>query len=518
MRILMLGSDAFAASFRALGAEVWTCGPEPEADIPLGDPDPEWGALQRVLAARGFRPEVVMVTDHVGGRRLPTGLSQAEAVTVFYGVDAPLNRFWQPAYARLFDLAFLDQPDEARELAAVHEGAGWLPVAVDPRLYEGERESSEEPGVCFVGVVDARLRPKRSAVLARVARLARLEIRGGRQGAWFPTRDAARLYRRYQVVLNENLFPGFTTRPLEVMASGGCLLSEAVPGVMDRHFREFEHLLYFGPDDLEQKLEVLLRDSDLRRRLARQGREAVRAFHGFSQRAAYILRRVEAVGACDESRRGRARGGEALRLEGEALLMAGLRWPGRLGRRRVLRGATRLRAAAADGAEPVAAARWAGRADLVTGHLEQGLSHLRRAADWGRRSDRLALGLAAFLGGQEPLGREVFGELAEIEGEPGSVSFHRGAARLLQEEGFSASIGFNRLGLHPVLWSGLEHLLEAVGRKPGEAGAWEDLGDLLQDSGAPNQAYESYRKAKELSASAALEAKLARAAKEGYLT
>jgi len=517
VRVLMLGSDAFAAPFRALGAEVWTCGPEPEADIPLGDPDPEWGALQKVLAARGLRPEVVMVTDHVGGRRLPTGLAQAEAVTVFYGVDAPLNRFWQLAYARLFDLAFLDQPDEARQLAAVHDGAGWLPVAVDPSLYEGECESTSKPGVCFVGVVDARLRPKRSAVLARLARLVPVEVRGGRQGAWFPTQEAARLYRSYQVVLNENLFPGFTTRPLEVMAAGGCLLSEAAPGSMDRYFHEFEHLLYFGPYDLEQKLKVLLRDADLRRRLARQGREVVRAFHGFRQRAEYILRRVDAMSARPASERPRAKGGEALRLEGEALLMVGLRWPGELGRRRVLRGASRLRAAAVDGAELVATARWAGLADIVTGHLEQGLSHLQRAAEWGGRCDRLALALAAFFGGQEPLAREALEGLAEVEGEPGEVSFHRGAARLLREEGLSVSIGFSRLGLHPLLWSALEHLLEAVGRDPSAAEAWEELGDLLLTHGAPNQAYESYRKANELAQSPALEAKLARAGKEGYL-
>ncbi len=514
MRLVILGNDTFAKPLRELGHEVLYCGPG--GDLALADPDPDWVMVSKLLNKRGFEPEAVLVTDNVGSRCLPTGLPGAQAVTAFYGVDAPLNRFWQMPYAKLFDLAFLDQRTEARDLAASHPGAVWLPVAVDPALYEVEASGPEEAGVCFVGVVDERVRPKRSALLAKVAKLSRLTVRGGRQEAWFPTQEAARLYASHQVTLNENLFPGVTTRPLEAMAAGGCLLSEAAPGDMDLLFQEYQQLVYFGPQDLEDKLEQLLKDKTLRDRLRRQGRELVRAEHGFQRRAADIIRHIEVMQAKPFSSRPRARGGEALRLEGEALFMAGLRWPAKGGGRRVLRGATRLRAAAADGADPLPAARAAGLAELCLGRPQQALPHLRRAAEMGSGRERLAWVLAAEQAGSRGELRQARQGLG-LPGRPGEALFHLAAARLLAREGCEVSIGFNRQGLHPVLWSAVEHLLEATKREPGLAEAWELLGDLLLAKGAPNQAFQAYERARELAEGSELQAKQHQAARKGYI-
>ncbi|MBA4358907.1 MAG: hypothetical protein C0405_14400, partial [Desulfovibrio sp.] len=169
MRILLLGSDNLAAPLRKLGQAVFTCAPEAGADLPLADPDPPWDMLQRLGKAKGLTWDAIVVTDHLGGRRLPTGLAGAEGVTAFWGLDAPLNRFWQRAYAGLFDLACLDQPAPARELGLSHGAAHWLPVGVEATLYGGPLPARQEAGVCFVGVVNESVRPKRSALLAKVA-------------------------------------------------------------------------------------------------------------------------------------------------------------------------------------------------------------------------------------------------------------------------------------------------------------------------------------------------------------
>ncbi|MBI5521325.1 MAG: glycosyltransferase [Desulfarculus sp.] len=518
MRILALGSDNFVKPLRALGHEVRLAAPQDGADLPLTSPDPEWQRLSAAVQAKRLNFDAILVTDDVGRRTLPTGLWAAEAVTVFYGVDAPLNRSWQMSYARLFDVALLDQPQEASDLAALHGGAGWLPVGVDLSLYDSPPAPGQVAGVGFVGVVNEAVRPKRSAILNKIAKRASLRLRGGRQGQWFDTRQAAALYRQCQVVLNENLFPGVTTRPLEVMAAGGSLLSEAAPGSMDRFFRDGEHLCFFGPDDIEQKLELLLGSPDLRRRLAEQGRDQVRQHHGLERRAQDIVRNIELMMAKAIGERPRARGGEALRLEGEALLWAGLRWPAQGGRQRLLRAAGRLQAAASDGADSLRAARGAGRALLAIGKHDEALSHLRRAWDQGGPADGLVWALAAWEAGQGQAARQALASLGEISAEPGQASFHLDMGRRLVELGLDLAPGFNRQGLGMPLWEGFEHLLKATSLEPSLAPAWECLGDLLLARGAANQAHHCLGRARALADRPELAAKEAQAAREGYLT
>lgn len=513
MRLVILGSDTFAEPLRGLGHEVLACGPN--GDLVAADPDLEWALLERLLQKKGFAPDALLMTDNVGSRQLPTGLYDAPLITAFYGVDSPLNRFWQEPYAQLFDLAFLDQPEEAARLAKLHSSAHWLPVGIDPGLYEVKPCSSEIPGVCFVGVVDKDVRPKRSALLAKLSKHTHLVVRGGRKQAWFSTQEAAKLYASHQVTLNENLFPGVTTRPLEVMASGGCLFTEAAPGSMDRFFQDQVHLSYFEPDDVGEKLEQLLKDSRFRIKLRRQGRDIVLQNHTLAKRAQVLVDHIEEL-LSGAKPKDRAAGGEALRLEGESLLMAGLRWPDKAGKRRVLRGAARLRAAAADGAEPLGAARAAGLAELSLGRSKEALNHLRRAGDLGGPGDKLAWALAALESGNS---RECYQALKRIgiNSRPGDYAFHLEAARLLERESLPVSFGFNRRALHPALWTSLEHLVEVSRREPRQPLVWERLGDLLISQGAPNQAVQAYDRAWELVQHDDLAAKRHEAARRGYI-
>ena len=514
MRMLLLGSDNFAPALRQLGCQVVTAGPWEGADLRLGPGDPDWRDLWQTA---GNDCDVILVTDNIGRRTLPTGLWGAKTVTVFYGVDAPLNEFWQSKYARLFDLALFDQPRQAKALAAMHPAAHWLPLAVEPELYRNQAQAQSAPGACFVGVVDEAVRPKRSAVLARVQRQVGLEVKGGRGQGWFATGDATLLYRRHQLVVNENLFPGMTTRPLEVMAAGGCLFSEAAPGAMDQHFHDFEHLLYFTPEDFDARLETLLGDEALRRSLAEAGRAEVTSHHSFLVRAGQLLELIEPLRGLAPEERGRARGGEALRLEGESLFLAGLRWPREAGNLRLTRGLGRLNAAASDGAEPRAASRAYGRAALLGGQVEAGLAHLARAAELGGASDGLTWAVAAWLAGRSDLARGGLRRLLGEHQEPGRPGFHLAAGQLLIQEGEDLWPGFNRQALPMILWGAFEHLLEATRLTPTDRRAWEALGDLLLGKGAANQAHTCYQRVLAVAPSGEVEEKVWRAAKLGYL-
>jgi len=519
VHFLLLGHDTFAEPLRRLGHQVTTCSVDPGADLPVDDPDPDWSLIQRLIRGRGC--QAVLVTDDVGYRQMPCGLWRSELPVAFYGVDSPLNRFWQRPYARLFDLAWLDQPAEAEDLAAVHPRAQWLPVAVDPARYQGPPADQVKDGVCFVGVVDPRVRPKRSAVLERVARVTPLTVAGGRRGRWVTAEQAATMYRAHQVVLNENLFTGFTTRPLEVMAAGGCLLSEAAPGAMDRCFQHLEHLAYFDGATLEQMLRKLLGDAALRRRLSEQGRAAVLAGHGLEHRAEVIAAALGEMARTPWDRRRRLGGGDALLAEGQALTMAGLRWPAKNGARRLLRGTGRTAAAASDGADPCQGPFLAGLGAAARQDHGRALELLARAARCGGADQRLALGLAAHQAGRPQLARQALAPLAAqypgLEQAPGEAEFHLAAAALLQDLGRDMRPGFNGAELDPVLWSALEHLRLVAKQQRDDPRAWQRMGEILLARGAAWEAHHCLRAALAAGAGEAAKRRLAQAAQQGFV-
>ncbi|MCB2184829.1 MAG: glycosyltransferase [Deltaproteobacteria bacterium] len=520
MRVLILGNDNFAAPLARRGAEVLRAGTSAEAEVPLTEPDPDWPTLAAALRARGFVPDLVLVTDDVGWRKLPLGLAACPAVTCFYAVDAPLNRFWQQAYAHLCDLALFDQPAEARLAAQSHAGAHWLPVGVATEHYGGKRQAAPAPGVCFVGVVDPRVRPKRSAVLARVARQAPLALRGGRQEQWFSTAEAVALYQSHQVVLNENLFPGVTTRPLEVLAAGGFLLTEAAPGAMDQFFTDGEELVYYTPETLDQRLAAALADPAGCARVAARGREAVLSGHTLDQRAGVILELAAALATLPPDQRPRASQAQARLWEGEALVQAGLRWPAKHGARRLRRGLARL-GSLAEAEAPARVWSLAGLARLAGGDPAAATELLARAAARGDPLADLRLVLAAPEGGADEAGRQARRRLAAedpaLARTFGDLEFHLAAARRLAALGEDLTPGFDRRGLPPAWWGAWEHLRHAAGRHPGEPRPWTAAGDLLLNRGAPNEAHLCYTRAQAAGKGPDLAAKLAQAARQGYL-
>jgi tetratricopeptide (TPR) repeat protein len=519
--LLLLGSDNLARPLRALGREVIVCASQTEADIIFPDPDPEWAVLEKTLRQRGISPSAlaaVIVTDHIGSRTLPTGLWGAPPLTLFYGVDSPLNGFWQYAFAGLFDIACLDQAPAAAALSAAHPQSFWLPVGIDPALYQGQPSAAPTPGACFVGVVDDNIRPKRSAVLDRVREFMPLEVRGGRREHWFPTAAAAKLYQQYTITVNENLFAGVTTRPLEVMAAGGCLLSEAAPGQMDIFFKHREHLCYFTPDTLKPMLEELAGNSEMQRRLRARGREIVMEQHSLKRRAQTLLDKLSGFGKRPQDPLA------VLPREGEALLMAGLRWA-RGDRRRLLRARGRLRVAASN--SPAAKVCWLlGVSEVSLRQWDNAIESIYQAYELeedGHKKRMLALnlGLAFHAGQQESKAKRLWRRELKLKGQPGQAAFHYRAAEILADAGHGICPGFSRGQLWPGVWTALEHLLAArklcaASRELGPI--LMALGKLLLRSQAPNQAYEVFSQA--LAASAPdrdLPELCAQAARLGYI-
>ncbi len=519
MPIVLLGSDNLAQGLRELGQDVLLCSADPEADIVSSGGDPEWATLNKTLQRKGITPRAILVSDQIGGRTLPTGLWGAAVPTIFYGVDAPLNQFWHTSYAQLFDIACLDQLTQAHDLSKLHPCCQWLPVAIDPHFYQDGTKIGQHSGACFVGVVDDKLRPKRSAVLTKISGITSLTIKGGRGAGWFGTSQAVELYQSYQITVNENLFAGVTTRPLEVMAAGGCLLSEAAPGQMDKFFAHREHLCYYTPATLSDTLAELLADSTLRTRLRVAGRQAVLNGHTFRHRSRQLLSWLS--GHKKQSQNPI----KALANEAEALLMAGMRWREQ-DARRLLRARGRLRVAAAS--IPSFKVYWLlGLNEGCLGQMPLAAAAFNRAAEQAQTPQEkglaiLAQGLALYDSQQNSKAKSLLRRQLNIAHEPGQPQFHMAAAQILLTADMGLCPGFSRSSLWMGAWTALEHLLLAVklsGGSPAlKADALFTLGELLLANKAPNQAYECLSMCKELGCNApGLEQKLHAAAEAGYL-
>lgn len=126
-------------------------------------------------------------------------------------------------------------------------------------------------------------------------------------GEFAPNDELRRLYASAKVVLNDHWDDmrehGYiSNRIYDVLASGGVVLSDAVPGLDERF--DGAVATYRDADELRVVLERLLGDPDERRRRAEAGRAAVLREHTFAHRLDVLLSEIQAVREADGWRTG----------------------------------------------------------------------------------------------------------------------------------------------------------------------------------------------------------------------
>lgn len=534
MRILLIGSEYFKPWLEKLGVEVVRAGPEPEAEIRV---DP--GRIEAATLVAGLepRPDLLLLTDDLGRRTLPWGLGRLDLPKAYYAVDSPLNLFWQRHLAGLFDLVAADQKDSAQEFSrAAGREAVWLPVGVDPSLYtpgseQGPGSAGDKPDFGFVGGLDPGSRPKRAALINLLRQRYSVQVRGGRGQAWVGTEESARIYRRARLALNENLFPGVTTRMLEVMASGGCLFTEDNGNGLDELFTPGVHYIPFGPpgekNGLFDQVERYLGDEPTRRRIARAGREECLERHSIEVRATQLLVHLEKL--LERT----ARVGPDPLAEGWAFLLAGLRWPGRDGPRRIKRAGSLFREALRHNPGSAQAAYGLGQTRSALGDRTGAAEEFQTAVRNDPREFRywLALGLTrAELGRVEEASADLGNALKLLESGlvetrdlspgsliPGQAEFHLLWGRLLSAIGEGLTPGANRAGWPMALWTGLEHLGRAVSLAPDDPEALIRLAALLDDHGQAAHSHPLWQRVADLAPERPeIGLGLARSARLGY--
>lgn len=493
MNILLLGSNYFEKALTGMGHRVVHVGADSGADPFLPD----------LIAGLKNKPDVVVLTDDLGRRMIPGGLYEIDIPKIWYAVDSPINNFWQKHYAGLFDFVFVDQKDQAAVLnEATPCGADWLPVGIDTSIYRSKRQGKVHD-LAFVGEIDDRVRPKRSRIIKLLSERFDVFTAGGRNGRWVAPGEAAKIYGRSRLVLNENLFPGVTTRMLEAMASGTMLLAERTRNGLSDLFVDGEDLALFGPGDLIERAEYYIGRKEERENIAARGREKALALHDIRNRAMELVRAADRIGGGSQPDRG-----TFLRKQGKVLFLTGLRKPGQNGWARILEGEKQMVASRSLGAADAEALLFLGGIAAMKSAVDglsilPAISKMNESVDMGSLRARLALAFIELGAARHSWAADHFRKAADIYGlgfPPGlgnglNADHHFAIGKILEKAGHVLEPGFSKIGLSMMFWNAAEHYQAALKINPDHVPALQGLGEILINKGAFVEAYPFLRKA-----------------------
>ncbi len=520
MNLLLLGSNYFQAALAGMGHNVFWAGTHQDCDLRLSEAEMDMAAIRPRLA---FSPDALILTDDLGRRVLPEGLETLKCPKVYYAVDSPINFYWQKHFAHLFDLVLVDQRRCAEDLrnlvdAPVH----WLPVAVDTSLYTGPPEAKVHD-LAFVGVVNEKVRPKRYRIIESLSRHYRLHTAGGRGGEWVSPSEAGRLYRSSRLVLNENLFPGVTTRMFEAMASGAALFTEDWADGLETLFTDGEDLLTYGPDSLLDKAGFFLADEVERERIAASGREKVLAGHDIRHRAETLIHLLESA----KPRTNPATSGTISLELGKALFLTGIRWPAHDGLQRLQRAEQHLLDARRLRADDPEAGLYLALIKFIKGDAEQAGREMLAAAEAGSVRAMVNMFILSLENGGNAASGRFLQRAAGLAGlkedlrlgrVASPASLHLAAGLILEASGQAITPGFSRQKLPPLFWQAFEHYQRASTLDPGSVQALEKLGDILAAHQAHNEAHHFLSRAAALNPeSGPLQRKAESSGRNGYM-
>ncbi len=291
MNLLLLNVTRFTNAFRAFGHDVTTAGCRSQHDLQF---TPETLTLPAILKQMPSPPDAIIV-ELWADNPFVLGLETAECPVVGYVIDSTLNNYWLRDYGRIVDRLLVDhRPDE--ELYRAHGiDAHWLPLSVDQDLLPPLPASRDyEHDVVFVGHFQPHRR-KRRLLVDHLAKHLRVHVAGGDGDDWLPPEEMYTLFSRSRIILNENLFHGWTQRIVEGAGCGSLLLSERVSPDTGNLLTEDRDLVFFQPDSLVDKARQYLELPASREQIAEQGRRTVLDHHTHMHRARAILNHIREV-------------------------------------------------------------------------------------------------------------------------------------------------------------------------------------------------------------------------------
>ena len=482
MLILCLGSEYFHGAFASQGHKV------------LAPPHADGFPLAHFFDRLTDRPDLLVYTDHLGRHAWPEGLEELDIPKIYYAVDTPINFWWQKHFGSLFDICYADQKPFAARFQEEGLDGRWLPVAVNTAAYQS---TSDDPGekvydFGFVGVLSDQVRGKRSQLIQSLSSRFSLKTLGDRGPGWAGPEESAALYRQSRLILNENLFPGVTTRMFEALACGAALFTEKAGGDLGEIFQPGEDFAWFEPQELFTAADYWLADESRLAKMAARARAKVLSAHDISHRAEKVLRDAAELNR-NRNRKGQ---GDRDRL-GRTLFLTALRWPEENGRQRLGRAEEVLSRAEKRGELSPEGRFMLGHIARLKGEGDKARLRLQEALEEGYLRAGLSLGVLSLAQGRTAEAGEWFGRHTGLgEAFPALEDGHLSVEALKalgdrqMELGEAVIPGFNLLPHDPALWRAFEFYLAAHRGRPDHLEVGRALSGLLLNVGAPAEARE----------------------------
>jgi spore maturation protein CgeB len=277
-----------------------------------------------VKLATEFMPDLVLVLK--GEMLLPKTLKKLKTISskpvlANWWVDNPIlqdeKHKWliYPHCVPHYDNIFIF--DRAYFNPLIELGAKkilFLPCAADPAKYHPENLTCDQRSqfscnICFI----ASYYSTRGELIAPFLSVPGLAIWGGGwteflkskginnannivKGEYLPVENVNRAYQAAQFVLNshhpQTKRGGLNSRAFEIPASGGAQLMDYVPEMEDLLKPEEEVIVYRSPEEAAALARELIKDSDMRDKIARAGYERVMEEHTYVHRMKTILSKI----------------------------------------------------------------------------------------------------------------------------------------------------------------------------------------------------------------------------------
>jgi len=251
--------------------------------------------ISDLLSACSARPDFILYPD-TDFSCMPRGLVEVDIPTVCFQFDTYNNTSRRIRWSTLFDIPVLFHPGfEQMYRDAGHAHPLTLAHAAQPDFYDNELDE-KMIDLGWVGRTHGAPYATRKRILPRLAR----EFRMNDWTAHYTLEQTADIYRKSKIVLNisrDDYPQDANMRVFEAMAAGALLITGVPTNLSTLGFKEGEHFVgYEIEEDIAKRIHRHLNDEQLRRRIARAGRQLVLERHTYDARVALLLRFISECG------------------------------------------------------------------------------------------------------------------------------------------------------------------------------------------------------------------------------
>jgi hypothetical protein len=251
--------------------------------------------IDDLLSACPSRPDFILSPD-TDFCCMPYGLTEVDIPTVCFQFDTYNNTSRRIRWSTLFDIPVLFHPGfEQMYRDAGHARPLTLAHAAQHDFYDNELDE-KTIDLGWVGRTRGAPYATRKRILPRLAR----EFRMNDWAAHYTLEETAEIYRKSKIVLNisrDDYPQDANMRVFEAMAAGALLITGVPTNLSTVGFKEGEHFVgYEREEDIAKRIHRHLNDEQLRRRIARAGRQLVLERHTYDARVGLLVRFIAECG------------------------------------------------------------------------------------------------------------------------------------------------------------------------------------------------------------------------------